>query len=179
MTDYPEELDTDDIEELAAYIERRYPTDELRMCDTETIHFAYWDVSHRSVSTTFLDHIQQAGYRVLHAGVATAPRRSTRRAWVECRKHESGENKTGATDANTNKSADADPDENGEIDSDERGEIDPDESDVYRVSCSHCEDEYTPNEAQTITIFGPGEVWYTCPRCGHGTNGPSPLINED
>lgn len=88
MTDYPAELDTDDIEELATYIERRYPTQEIRICDTETIHFAYWDVSHQSVSSEFLDHIQAAGYRVLHAGRATVPRRGTRRAWVECRKHE-------------------------------------------------------------------------------------------
>jgi hypothetical protein len=161
MTDYPDKLDTDNIEELASYIERRYPTEELRMCDTETIHFAYWDVSHRSVSSEFLDHIQQAGYRVLHAGVAPPPRRSTRRAWAECRKHEPKEN-NGATILNANKIENADA-----------------ESDVYRVSCSHCEDEYTPDEAQTIRIFGPGEVWYTCPRCGHGTNGPSPLINED
>jgi hypothetical protein len=179
MTDYPEELDTDDIEELASYIERRYPTQELRMCDTVTIHFAYWDVSHRSVSTTFLDHIQQAGYRVLHAGVATAPRRSTRRAWVECRKREPDETENRAAVPNTNKSADADPDEKGETESDENENVYLAESDVYRVTCSHCEDEYTPDEAGTITTFGPGEVWYTCPRCGHGTNGPSPLINEE
>jgi hypothetical protein len=85
---YPEELDTDDIEELASYIERRYPTDEIRIHDTETIHFAYWDKSHRIVSATLLDHIQAAGYRVLHTGVATIPRGETRRAWMECRKHE-------------------------------------------------------------------------------------------
>jgi hypothetical protein len=92
MTDYPDELDTDDSEELAAYIERRYSTKELRMHDTETIHFAYWDVSHRSVSTTFLEHIQAAGYRVEHAGIATLPRWNTRRrAWVECRKYEASE----------------------------------------------------------------------------------------
>jgi hypothetical protein len=101
MTDYPDELDTDDVEELAAYIERRYPTEELRMCDTETIHFAYWDVSHRSVSSEFLEHIQAAGYRVLHAGVATRPRRSTRCAWVECRKQDEadtdGEEQSGLT----------------------------------------------------------------------------------
>lgn len=41
---YPSELDTDDIEELAAYIERRYPAEEVRMHDTKLIHFAYWDV---------------------------------------------------------------------------------------------------------------------------------------
>jgi hypothetical protein len=48
--------------------------------------------SHLSVSSEFIDHIQQAGYRVLHARVATVPRRGTRRAWIECRKHEPGEN---------------------------------------------------------------------------------------
>jgi hypothetical protein len=156
---YPEELDTDDIEELASYIERRYPTDELRMCDTETIHFAYWDVSHLRVSSEFIDHIQQAGYRVLHAGVAIPPRRSTRRAWIECRKHEPDTDEYVAAEMNDNRNED--------------------ESDVYRVSCSHCEDEYTPDEAGSITIFGPGDVRYTCPRCGHGTNGLSPLINEE
>jgi hypothetical protein len=187
MTDYPSELDTNNIEELTSYIERRYPTDELRMCDTETVHFAYWDVSHRSVSSEFLDHIQQAGYRVLHAGVATAPRRGTRRAWVECRKHDPEQNENRGAVSNANKSEDTDPDESGEVNSDDRGEAEPDESenvyraecDVYRVSCSHCEDEYTPDDAGSITIFGPDEVRYTCPRCGHGTNGPSPLINED
>ena len=34
---YPDELDSDDIDELASYIERRYPTRELRIHDTETI----------------------------------------------------------------------------------------------------------------------------------------------
>jgi hypothetical protein len=77
---YPDELDTDDIEELASYIERRYPTQEIRIHDTETIHFGYWDKSHRVVSATLLDHIQAAGYRVLHTGVATVPRGETRRA---------------------------------------------------------------------------------------------------
>jgi hypothetical protein len=164
---YPDELDTDDIEELASYIERRYPTQELRIHDTETVHFAYWDVSHRSVSSEFLDHIQAAGYRVLHAGVATVPRRGTRRAWIECRKHDPETDENDEAAPNANRTENADPDES------------KDESDVYRVSCSHCDDEYTPDEAQTITIFGPGEVWYTCPRCGHGTNGLSPLINKD
>jgi hypothetical protein len=36
---YPSELDTDDIEGLASYIERRYPTEEIRIHNTETIHY--------------------------------------------------------------------------------------------------------------------------------------------
>lgn len=144
MSSYPAELDTDDIEELAAYIERRYPTEEIRIHDTETIHFGYWDVSHRSVSAEFIDHIQQAGYRVLNAGVATAPSRGTRRAWMECRKHQADEN-------------------------------DPDDWDDSTLSCDHCGQEYTVDDARTISIFGPGDVRYTCHRCGHGTSGPSPI----
>jgi hypothetical protein len=90
---YPIELDTDDTEALAAYIERHYPTEQFRVHESETIRFTYWDVSHRSVSSEFLDHIQQAGYQVLYAGVATVPRCGTRRAWLECQKHEpDGEN---------------------------------------------------------------------------------------
>src|SRR5699024_9197839 len=85
---YPSELDTEDISELASYIERRYPAEDLLMHDSRTIHFAYWDVSHRSVCGEFLDHIQQAGYRILYAGKAICPRRGTRRAWVECQKRE-------------------------------------------------------------------------------------------
>jgi hypothetical protein len=82
MMMYPEELDSDDIDELASYIERRYPTEEIRIHDTETIHFAYWDKSHRVVSATLLDHIQAAGYRVLHTGVATIPEaRPNARGW--------------------------------------------------------------------------------------------------
>jgi hypothetical protein len=165
MSDYPEELDTEDISELASYIERRYPTELLRMHDTRTIHFAYWDVSHRSVCTEFLDHIQQAGYRVLYAGVATCPRTATRRAWVECRKHALEENDNSAAVVSTNEHDDTD--ENAA------------ESDVYRVSCDHCDEEYTPDEAGSIMIHGPGDVYYTCPRCGRGTKGLSPLINED
>jgi hypothetical protein len=132
---------------LAAYIERRYPTDELRMCDTETIHFAYWDVSHRSVSSEFLDHIQAAGYRVLHAGVATRPRRSTQRAWVECRKHDPAQNGT--------------------------------ERDTITVFSHTYEEEFTRDDALSITILGPGDVRYTCPKCGHGTDGPPPILNEE
>jgi hypothetical protein len=75
---YPPELDTDDIDELASYIERQYPTEEIRIRDTETIHFGYWDKSHRVVSATLLEHIQAAGYRVLHTGVATVPRDPSR-----------------------------------------------------------------------------------------------------
>jgi hypothetical protein len=85
---YPPELDTDAFEELASYIERRYPTEEIRIHDTATIHFAYWDKSHRVVSEALLDHIQAAGYHVLHTGVATIPQGAPRRAWMECRKHE-------------------------------------------------------------------------------------------
>jgi hypothetical protein len=70
---YPVELDTDDIDELASSIERRYPTEEICIHNTETIHFAYWDKSHRVVSAMLLEHIQAAGYRVLHTGVATIP----------------------------------------------------------------------------------------------------------
>jgi hypothetical protein len=150
---YPPELDTDDIEELASYIERRYPTEEMRIHDTETIHFAYWDKSHRVVSATLLEHIQAAGYRVLHTGVATIPRGATRRAWMECRKHEPGE------------------DVDGEEDEIERDDI--------TLSCDHCGQEYTPDEARTIAIFGPSDVRYTCHRCGHGTDGPPPILNEE
>jgi hypothetical protein len=148
---YPDELDTDDIDELASYIERRYPTEEIRIHDTETIHFAYWDKSHRVVSATLLDHIQAAGYRVLHTGVATIPRGTTQRAWMECRKHESSENE----------------------------ETDETESDDITLSCDHCDKEYTPDDARTIAIFGPDDVRYTCHRCGHGTNGPSPIDSEE
>jgi DNA-directed RNA polymerase subunit RPC12/RpoP len=171
MTDYPPELDTDDSEALAAYIERRYPTEELRMCDTETIHFAYWDVSHRSVSSEFLDHIQAAGYRVLHAGRATVPRRGTQRAWVECRKHEPGENET--------------TDENSEFTIAPGGAYigtiaeSADGNNEFTLTCSKCEDEFTPDEARTIVISGPGEARYTCPWCGHGTDGLPPVFNEE
>jgi hypothetical protein len=79
---YPEELDTDDIEELASYIERRYPTEEIRIHDTGTIHFAYWDKSHRVVSATLLDYIQAAGYRVLHTALRRSPEvRPDARGW--------------------------------------------------------------------------------------------------
>jgi hypothetical protein len=148
---YPPELDTDDIDKLASYIERRYPTEEIRIHDTDTIHFAYWDKSHHVVSATLLDHIQAAGYRVLHTGVATVPRRGTRRAWMECRKHEPGENVDG----------------------------DVDERDGITLSCDHCGQEYTPDEARTIAIFGSDDVRYTCHRCGHGTDGPSPIDSEE
>jgi hypothetical protein len=144
---YPPELDTDDIDELASYIERRYPTEEIRIHDTESIHFAYWDKSHRVVSATLLDHIQAAGYRVLHTGVATVPRGATQRAWMECRKHEPGE--------------------------------EVDKSDGITLSCDHCGQEYTPDDARTIAIFGPSDVRYTCHRCGHGTDGPSPIDSEE
>jgi hypothetical protein len=146
---YPEELDTDDIDELASYIECRYPTEEIRIHNTETIHFAYWDKSHRIVSAMLLEHIQAAGYRVLHTGVATIPRGATRRAWMECRKHEPGEGG------------------------------DEEESDDITLSCDHCGQEYTPDDARTIAIFGPDDVRYTCHRCGHGTNGPSPIDREE
>jgi hypothetical protein len=171
MTDYPEELDTDDISELSSYIERRYPTEELRMHDTETIHFAYWDVSHRSVSSEFIDHIQQAGYRVLHAGVATVPRRGTRRAWIECRKHEPGENENTV--------------ENSEFTLTPEGAYigtiaeSTDGNNEFTLTCCKCEAEFTPDEAGRITIFGPGEARYTCPRCGRGNDGPPPTINEE
>jgi hypothetical protein len=146
MNGYPEELDTDDIDELAAYIERRYPAEEVRMHDTEMIHFAYWDVSPYSVSTMFLEHIQRAGYRVLHAGVAKTPSRGRRCAWAECREP---------------------------VD-----ETDGTEREGFTLTCRQCEDEYTPDDAQTIVIADPGEAWYTCPRCGHGTYGPRPVFNE-
>jgi hypothetical protein len=147
MNGYPAELDTDDIEALAAYIERRYPAEEIRMHDTEVIHFAYWDVSPYSVSTVFLEHIQRAGYCVLHAGVAKAPSCATRRAWAECRKH--------------------------------ADETDGTEREGFTLTCRHCENEYTPDDAQTIVIADPDEAWYTCPRCGHGTYGPRPVFNEE
>jgi predicted RNA-binding Zn-ribbon protein involved in translation (DUF1610 family) len=141
---YPSELDTDDIEELASYIERRYPTEEIRIHDTETVHFAYWDKSHRVVSATLLEHIQAAGYRVLHTGVATVPRGETRRAWMECRKDADNTDKTNA----------------------------------ITLSCPKCEKAYTTDEARTIAIFGPDDARYTCPRCGHGTDGPPPIPNS-
>jgi hypothetical protein len=146
MTDYPEELDTDDIDELAAYIERRYPAEEVRMHDTEMIHFAYWDVSPHSVSTVFLEHIQRAGYRVLHAGIAKPPSRGRKCAWAECRKQ-------------------ADDTDDGK-----RGR--------FTIPCRHCDTEYTSNEAQSIVISGPDVAYYTCPRCGRGTDGPPPIPNN-
>jgi hypothetical protein len=149
---YPSELDTDDIEKLASYIERRYPTEEIRFHDTEMIHFGYWDRSTRIVSAILLEHIQAAGYRVLHTGVATIPRGSTRRAWTECRKHE--------PDA-----AEKDTDDN--------------ERTAITISCDHCGEEYTPDDARTIAIFGPSEVRYTCPTCGHGTDGPPPILSKE
>jgi hypothetical protein len=172
---YPAELDTDDIEELTAYIERRYPTQELRMCDTETIHFAYWDVSHRSVSSEFLDHIQAAGYRVLHAGKATVPRRGTQRAWIECRKHEPGENDN--TDEEDETTA-----ENSEFTLTPEGAYIgtiAESADEFTLTCCKCETEFTPDDAGTITIFGPSEARYTCPRCGRGNDGPPPTINKE
>jgi hypothetical protein len=132
---YPPELDTDDIDELASYIERRYPTEEIRIHDTDTIHFAYWDMSHRIVSATLLEHIQAAGYRVLHTGVATSPSGATRRARMECRKHDPGD-ETGAGETDTNRNGDVDPNE--------------EESDVYRISCPKCEEEYTPDVARPL-----------------------------
>jgi hypothetical protein len=168
MSGYPEELDTDDISELASYIERRYPTEELRIHDTETIHFAYWDVSHRSVSSEFIDHIQQAGYRVLYAGVATCPRRGTRRAWIECRKYEPDENENTV--------------ENSEFTLTPEGAYIgtiAESADEFTLTCGKCETEFTPDEAGTITIYGPSETRYTCPRCGRGNDGPPPTINGE
>ena len=175
---YPEELETDDISELASYIERRYSTEEFRIHDTRTIHFAYWDKSHRSVSSEFIDHIQQAGYRVLYAGVATVPNRGTRRAWVECRKHEPEEIE--AAD---------DEDENAGENNEFRltaggayiGTIDEsaDGTNEFTLTCRKCEEEYTPEEAGIITISGPDVARYTCPTCGHGTDGPPPILSEE
>jgi hypothetical protein len=141
MISYPDELDTVDIDELASYIERRYPTEGIRIHDTDTIHFAYWNKSHRIVSAMLLEHIQAAGYRVLHTGVATVPRGATQRAWMECRKHEPDENDK--------------RDDDGD-DTDENENVDADESDVYTLSCPECEKEYTPDNARTVAIFGPG-----------------------
>jgi hypothetical protein len=157
---YPPELDTDDIDELAAYIERRYPTEEIRIHDTETIHFGYWDKSTQIVSTMLLDHIQVAGYRILHTGVATLPRRSTRRAWMECRKHDSA-------DEDTTKDMDRDVDR------------DKNEHNEFMLSCDHCGEEYTPNEAQTTERFGPSKIRYTYPQCGHGTDGLPPIVSKE
>jgi hypothetical protein len=150
---YPDELDADDIQELVAYIERAYPTEEIRVHDAETMHFGYWDTSHRIISAMLLDHIQAAGYCIIHAGIATVPRRVTRRAWMECRKHDPLE------------------DDAGELDEDEKE--DKNESDAITLLCEYCGQKFTPDEAR-----GPGEVRYTCHRCGHGTDGPSP-INSD
>jgi hypothetical protein len=171
MTDYPEELDSDDTDELASYIERRYPTEEMRMHDTRTIHFAYWDKSPRSVSSEFLDHIQQAGYRVLYAGVATCPRRGTRRAWVECRKHEPGENET--TDGNSEFTLTAGGAYIGTIATSADG------NDEFTLTCRKCEEEYTPDDARRVVISGPGTAYYTCPRCGHGTESLPPFPSDE
>jgi hypothetical protein len=97
-----------------------------------------------------LDHIQAAGYRILHTGIATVPRGGTRRAWMECRKHV-----------------------------DEPTEDNENAHDEFMLTCRHCGEEYTPDEARTIAIFGPDEVCYTCSQCGHGTNGPSPMISKE
>jgi Zn finger protein HypA/HybF involved in hydrogenase expression len=70
---------------------------------------------------------------------------------MECRKHEPDEDNT-----NKNKY----------------------ERNAITISCDHCEEEFTPDEAQMIAIFGSGEIRYTCPRCGHGTDGPPPILNE-
>jgi hypothetical protein len=58
-------------------------------------------------------------------------------------------------------------------------EKDTDESDDITLSCNHCGQEYTPDDARTIAIFGPDDVRYTCYRCGHGTDGPSPIDSEE
>jgi hypothetical protein len=168
---YSAELETDDVSELASYIERWYPAEEIRIHETETIHFAYWDKSQRSVHPEFLDHIQQAGYCILYAGKATLPRRGTRRAWVECRKHEPETNET--TIKHNEFTLTPEGAYIGTIDESTDGNND------FTLTCPKCEDEYTPDEAGIITIFGPGEARYTCPRCGRGTDGPPPTINED
>jgi hypothetical protein len=49
-------------------------------------------------------------------------------------------------------------------------------SDSY--SRQYCGQEYTLDDAKTITIFGPSDARYTCYRCGRGTNGPSPIDKE-
>lgn len=166
MSDYPEELDTEDITELASYIERRYPTELLRMHDTRTIHFAYWDVSHRSVCAEFLDHIQQAGYKILYAGVATCPRTATRRAWVECQKRELVEQ----TAENNEFTLAADGAYVGAI---------TESDDQFTLTCPNCNDKFTPSDAKAITIPGPDEAHYVCPQCGHGTNGPPPMFDSE
>jgi hypothetical protein len=171
MSDYPEELNTDDISELSSYIEQRYPTKELQMHDTRTIHFAYWDTSHRSVCPAFLDHIQAAGYRILYAGVATCPRSGTRRAWVECRKHEPEANEN--TVENNEFTLTAEGTYIGTIDESADG------TNEFTLTCPKCEDEFTPDEAGIITIYGPGKARYTCPRCGHGTDGPPPVFSGE
>jgi hypothetical protein len=116
------------------------------MHDTKLIHFAYWDVSPHSVSTVFLEHIQRAGYCVLHAGVAKTPSRGRRCAWAECRKHE---------------------------------DRDEEKRDGFTIPCRHCDEEYTSNEARRVVIAGPDVAHYTCPRCGHGTDGPPPIPNQE
>jgi rRNA maturation protein Nop10 len=105
-----------------------------------------------------LDHIQAAGYRILHTGIATLPRRSTRRAWMECRKYES-------------------PDE--DVTEDMDVDVDRDECEEFTLSCEQCGEEFMPDEARTIAIFGPSEIRYTCPQCGHGTDGPPPVGNDE
>jgi hypothetical protein len=134
---YPAELDTDDIEELASYIAPGIRPRRSAFT-IDTIHFAYWDKSHRVVSAMLLDHIQAAGYRVLHTGVATIPRR----AWMECRKHEPGE--------------------------------ETDESNVTTITCDHCEETFSPDEARTRD-----DILYTCPGCYHWTDGPPPRLDRE
>jgi uncharacterized protein YciI len=47
------------------------------------------------------------------------------------------------------------------------------------VICDNCDDEFTDVDALSIAIFGPGDIRYTCPHCGCGTNGPPPEFSEE
>src|SRR5699024_1271991 len=151
-------------------IERRYPAEDLLMHDSRTIHFVYWDVSHRSVCGEFLDHIQQAGYGILYAGKAICHRRGTRRAWVECQKHEPEEENENKGTENNEFRLTPDGAYIGTIDESTDGIND------FTLTCPNCHNKFTPEDAGTITIYGPITAHYTCPQCEHRTDGPSPLI---
>ena len=45
--------------------------------------------------------------------------------------------------------------------------------------CPKCEEAFTPDEARTVVISGPDVARYTCPRCGHGTDGPPPILDTE
>jgi hypothetical protein len=52
---------------------------------------------------------------------------------------------------------------------------------TFRITCNHCDMEFTPPEAHSIAIFGPGEARYGCPECGKSTDSlpPQEPVSED